>query len=78
MKKETKVTEEINEEKKAETKEAKASPLSDVMKSIASLSQVDRLVLYTRLDTVMNYDREKASHGVDACGHLFDEAINSL
>ncbi len=56
----------------------KARPLAEVMKSIAALSQVDRLVLYSRLDTIMNCDREKASHGVDACGHLFDEAIKSL
>ena len=78
MKKEQKVNEEINEDVKAEDQEAKATPLAKTMKSIAALPQVDRLVLYSRLDTIMNHDREKASHGVDACGHLFDEAIKSL
>lgn len=56
----------------------KANPIVDAIKSIAALPQVDRLVLYNRLDIIMNYDREKASHGIDNCAHLFDEAIKSL
>ena len=55
-----------------------ASPLAAIMNSIAALPQVERLVLYGRLDMIMNYDREKASTGVDNCAHLFDEAIKSL
>jgi len=73
-----KAMEEITEDIKAEAQEAPVNPITDVLKGIAALSQVDRLVLYNRLDIIMNHDREKASHGVDNCGHLFDDAINSL
>jgi hypothetical protein len=58
--------------------EQKANPIADVIKSIADLSQTDRLVLYNRLDLIINHDRDKASQGVDGGTHLFDEAINSL
>lgn len=58
--------------------EAKASPVADVIKAIAALPQVDRLVLYNRLDLIINHDRDKASQGVDGGTHLFDEAIKSL
>jgi hypothetical protein len=63
-----------------ETKQAeqKANPVADVIKSIAALSQTDRLVLYNRLDVIINHDRDKASQGIDGGTHLFDEAINSL
>lgn len=54
------------------------NPLAEIVKSIAALSQADRLVLYSRLDVIMNHDREKASHGADGGTHLFDEAIKSL
>jgi hypothetical protein len=56
----------------------KATPLSEIMKSIAVLPQSDRLVLYSRFDVIMNEDRQKASCGVDNVGHLFNEAIKSL
>jgi hypothetical protein len=56
----------------------KVNPIADVIKSIATLSQTDRLVLYNRLDLIINHDRDKASQGVDGGTHLFDEAINSL
>lgn len=56
----------------------KVNPIADVIKSIAGLSQADRLVLYSRLDTIMNDDRDKASQGVDGNQVLFDEAIKSL
>jgi hypothetical protein len=78
MKKETITPEVITEEVQAETQQAPASPIADVIKSIAALTQVDRLVLYSRLDIIINHDREKASHGADGGTHLFDEAIKSL
>jgi hypothetical protein len=78
MKKETKVTEEITKEVKPEVQEAKTSPLAEIVKSIAALPQADRLVLYNRLDTIINHDRDKASQGIDGGTHLFDEAVKSL
>lgn len=78
MKKETIATEAIAEEVKPEAQEVKTSQLADIVKSIRDLPQADRLVLYSRLDTIMNHDREKASHGADGSTHLFDEAIKSL
>lgn len=56
----------------------KANPVAEVIKTIRDLPQVDRLVLYNHLDEIMNYDRDKASQGIDASCHLFDEAIKSL
>lgn len=58
--------------------ETKVNPIADVIKSIATLSQTDRLVLYNRLDLIINHDRDKASQGIDGGTHLFDDAINSL
>jgi hypothetical protein len=54
------------------------NPIADIIKSIGALQQVDRLVLYNRLDIIINHDREKASAGADGGTHLFDEAIKSL
>lgn len=69
----------ISEEIAESTVEATSTnPVADVLKSIATLPQVDRLVLYNRLDVIMNYDRDKASQGIDGGTHLFDEAIKSL
>lgn len=56
----------------------KANPVADVIKSIAALSQTDRLVLYNRLDVIINHDRDKASQGIEGGMHLFDDAIKSL
>jgi hypothetical protein len=78
MKKEAKVTEEITEDVKPEVQETKLSPLAEIVKSIAALPQADRLVLYNRLDTIINHDRDKASQGIDGGTHLYDEAIKSL
>lgn len=76
MKKENIEVEEVNEVA-TEGKEI-TNPVADVIKSISALPQVDRLVLYSRLDIIINHDREKASHGADGGTHLFDEAIKSL
>jgi hypothetical protein len=80
MAKEKATTEEANKPEtiEAETKETKVSPLAEIVKAIAALPQTDRLVLYSRLDVIMNHDREKASAGADGGTHLFDEAIKSL
>jgi hypothetical protein len=68
-----------NELQATETSQApKESTLAAIVKSIAALPQADRLVLYGRLDVIMNEDRQKASHGVDSVGYLFDEAVKSL
>lgn len=55
-----------------------SSPLAKIMKSISELPQVDRLVLYGRIESVMNIDRDKASAGVDADPGIFEQAIKSL
>lgn len=67
-----------NIEEQQEAQEAKANPVADVIKAIAALPQVDRLVLYNRLDLIINQDRDKASQGIDGGTHLFDDAISSL
>ena len=69
---------EKNIEEQPEVLEEKVNPVSEIIKSIRDLPQVDRLVLYNRLDVIINHDREKASHGADGGTYLFDEAINSL
>jgi hypothetical protein len=56
----------------------KPNPVADVIKNIAALSPTDRLVLYSRLDVIINHDRDKASQGIDGGTHLFEQAINSL
>lgn len=66
----------VVEQENAEVKAA--SPVAEILKSIAALSQVDRLLLYSRLDIIINHDREKASTGSHCGYHLFDEAIKSL
>lgn len=58
--------------------EVKNNPVADIIKSIAALSQTDRLVLYNRLDVIINHDRDKASQGIDGGTHLFDDAIKCL
>jgi hypothetical protein len=63
------------EVKKAEKKE---SPLKGIIKSISELSQKDRLVLYKRIDTLANHDKDRYSSGVDADPGIFEQAINSL
>jgi len=77
MKKENKAIDETTEAT-TETNETAVNPVVDVLKSISNMSQVNRLVLYSRLDVIINHDREKASHGADGGTHLFEEAINSL